>query len=73
MCLAHAAVLLENQRQSMVEVVNSFYSHCQLPDRCRVDSHVALDELLEDVWPATDGLLDCYRQQLQTAGLVLSP
>ena len=71
-CLAHAAVLLENQRQSMVEVVNSFYSHCQLPDRCRVDSHVALDELVEDVWSATDNLLDCYRQQLQTAGFTLS-
>ena len=71
-CLAHAAVLLENQRQSMVEVVNSFYAGCNLPSRCRVASHVALDELVEDVWSATDGLLDCYRQQLQTAGLVLS-
>ena len=46
-CLAHAAVLLENQRQSMVEVVNSFYAGCNLPSRCRVASHMALDELLE--------------------------
>ena len=71
-CLAHAAVLLENQRQSMVEVVNSFYAGCDLPNRCRVASHVALNELLEDVWPATDSLLDCYRQQLGAAGLMLS-
>lgn len=72
-CLAHAALLLEDQRQSMVEVVNSFYERCELPSRCRVASHVALDEFVADIWPATDGLLDCYRQQLQTAGLVLSP
>ncbi|MDM8350035.1 lipoate--protein ligase family protein [Pseudomonas sp. sp1636] len=72
-CLAHAAVLLENQRQSMVEAVNTFYAGCALPSRCRVASHVALEELLEDVWPATDGLLGCYRQQFQTMGLVLSP
>ncbi|MDA7088571.1 lipoate--protein ligase family protein [Pseudomonas sp. SA3-5] len=69
LCLVHAAVLLENQRQAMVEVVNSFYAGCELPSRCRVASHVALEELLEDVWSATDGLFSCYRQQLGAAGL----
>ncbi len=72
-CLAHAALLLEDQRQSMVEVVNTFYAHCELATRCRVASHVALDEWVADVWPATEALLDCYRQQLQAAGLVLLP
>lgn len=72
-CLAHAALLLEDQRQSMVELVNSFYERCELPSRCRVASHVALDEFVADVWPATDGLLDCYRQRLQAAGLALLP
>lgn len=72
-CLAHAALLLEDQRQSMVELVNSFYERCELPNRCRVASHVALDEFVADVWPATDGLLDCYRQRLQAAGLALLP
>ncbi|SDH71103.1 hypothetical protein SAMN05216603_112106 [Pseudomonas benzenivorans] len=72
-CLAHAALLLEDQRQSMVAVVNSFYERCELPSRCRVASHVALDEFVADVWQATDGLLDCYRQPLQAAGLALLP
>lgn len=71
-CLAHAAVLLENQRQSMVEVVNGFYRSCDLQTRCRVDSHVALDEFVAPVWPATTNLLACYRQQLAAAGLSLS-
>ncbi len=69
--LAHAAILLENQRQSMVEVVNTFYQGCNLETRCRASSHVALDELLMDVWPATVGLQECYRRQLAEAGLAL--
>lgn len=70
--LAHAAILLDNQRQSMVEVVNSFYRDCDLPSRCRVASHVPLDEFITPVWPAANGLQDCYRQQLAGAGLPLS-
>ncbi len=72
-CLAHAALLMEDQRRPMVAVVNSFCERCELASRCRVASHVALDQWVADVWPATEGLLDCYRQELQAAGWVLSP
>jgi lipoate-protein ligase A len=71
LCLAHAAILLENQRQPMVEVVNSFYQNCDLETRCRVDSHVALEEFIEQAWPAAQRLQGFYRQQLIAAGLPL--
>ncbi|MGV8842187.1 MAG: hypothetical protein ACOH2I_02815 [Pseudomonas sp.] len=52
--------------------IPSIYAGCEPPTRCQVARHVALDELREDVWPTTDGLLDGYRQQLGAAGLSLS-
>jgi lipoate-protein ligase A len=72
-CLAHAALLLEDQRQVMVEVVNSFYRSCGLQTRCRVDSHIALDEVVADAWATTGSLLACYRRTLGTAGLAIAP
>ncbi len=69
--LAHAALLVENQRQPMVDVVNRFYRGCTLAPRCRVASHIALDELLEEAWSATGGLTACYRRSLASAGLAL--
>ncbi|GLZ86604.1 hypothetical protein Pres01_26550 [Metapseudomonas resinovorans] len=69
--LAHAAVLMENQRESMVEVVNAFYQGCEMENRCRASSHIALDECVGQVWSRLDSLRDCYRRTLSEAGLNL--
>lgn len=69
--LAHAAVLMANQRESMVEVVNAFYQNCNLENRCRASSHIALDECVEQVWSRLDSLRDSYRRTLAEAGLDL--
>ncbi|MBT8765071.1 lipoate--protein ligase family protein [Metapseudomonas boanensis] len=69
--LAHGAVLMENQRESMVDVVNAFYETCGLPDRCRATSHIALDERIADTWAVVDRLWDDYRVALAEAGLAL--
>lgn len=69
--LAHAAVLMENQREPMVEVVNAFYQGCGLDARCRASSHIALDECAGEVWSRVDPLRECYRRTLAEAGLVL--
>lgn len=58
--LTHAAVLLENQREAMVSVVNRFYRACGVEQSCRAQSHVALEEWLTPVWPATAGLEACF-------------
>lgn len=67
--LAHGAVLMENQRQVMVELVNAFYEHCGLDERCLADSHIALDECLGDVWSRCASLAQGYRVALQASGL----
>lgn len=72
-CLAHAALLMENQRQSMVEVVNRFYQDCALTTRCRADSHVALAEFFADGWSRTDSLWARYGRALAAAGLSAEP
>ncbi|MFZ6049420.1 lipoate--protein ligase family protein [Pseudomonas sp. CR3202] len=69
--LAHAAVLMENQREPMVEVVNAFYEGCSRDDRVRAGSHIALDECVGQVWSHLDPLRDCYRRTLAEAGLEL--
>lgn len=69
--LAHAAVLMENEREPMVEVVNAFYEGCSLDKRCRASSHIALDECVGEVWSRLDPLRDCYRRTLAEAGLEL--
>ncbi|MDT4867942.1 hypothetical protein FQZ97_1028770 [compost metagenome] len=70
--LAHGAVLMENQREPMVEVVNAFYQGCGLDDRCRASSHIALDECVGQVWGRLDSLRERYRLALAEAGLVLA-
>ncbi|MBU3059432.1 lipoate--protein ligase family protein [Pseudomonas indica] len=67
--LAHGAVLMENQRQAMVELVNAFYERCGLDDRCRVDAHIALGECLDEVWPRSADLWQRYRTTLAGLGL----
>lgn len=71
--LAHAAVLMENQRHLMVELVNDFYRLCQIEQTCRADSHIALDECLPaaEGWTATAAIPDVYRQELASLGIEL--
>lgn len=67
--LAHGAVLMENQRQVMVELVNAFYERCGLEERCLTGSHIALDECLDDVWSHRASLTRGYRMALLASGL----
>ena len=43
--LAHGAMLMDNERVEMVNAVNRFNEMCDLDQRCRADSHIALHEL----------------------------
>jgi lipoate-protein ligase A len=45
--LAHGAMLLDNERAEMVNAVNRFNEMCDIEQRCRADSHIALHELFE--------------------------
>ncbi|MBN3967502.1 lipoate--protein ligase family protein [Pseudomonas gregormendelii] len=42
--LVHGALLLDNQRESMVAAVNRFNQACGLEQRVRAESHIALHE-----------------------------
>lgn len=42
--LVHGALLVDNERESMVAAVNRFNQLCELEQRCRADSHIALHE-----------------------------
>ncbi|AUB73709.1 MAG: lipoate--protein ligase family protein [Pseudomonadales bacterium] len=48
--LVHGALLVENERDSMVAAVNRFNQLCGLEQHCRAESHIALHE----VFPAPD-------------------
>ncbi|MGQ7818870.1 lipoate--protein ligase family protein [Metapseudomonas furukawaii] len=54
--LVHGALLMEDEREAMVEVVNRFYQGCGLDTHCRADSHVALEEWLSAPWSRVEGL-----------------
>jgi hypothetical protein len=43
--LAHGAMLMDNERVEMVNAVNRFNEMCEIEQRCRADSHIALREL----------------------------
>ena len=43
-CLVHGALLVDNERESMVAAVNRFNVLCDLEQRCLADSHIALHE-----------------------------
>lgn len=43
--LVHGALLVENERASMVAAVNRFNQRCELDQHCLADSHVALHEV----------------------------
>jgi len=62
--LVHGAMLIDNERDSMVEAVNRFNQACQLDARVRAQSHVALHE----VYAAPlflERLSELYQQMLQ--------
>lgn len=42
--LVHGAMLMDNERESMVGAVNGFNQACELPQRCEALSHIALHE-----------------------------
>lgn len=58
--LVHGAILMEDQREAMVEVVNCFYQNCGLEQRFRASSHVALDEWVTPTWAAAESLANCF-------------
>ncbi|MEQ7920128.1 hypothetical protein ABQX22_13120 [Xanthomonas sp. WHRI 1810A] len=61
--LAHGAMLLDNERLEMVSAVNRFNEMCELEQRCRAQSHIALHEVFEA--PAfLDGLGEAYSLML---------
>ncbi len=69
--LAHAALLIEDWREPMAEVVNRFYHACASDLRCQADRHLALAERLADAWAQAEALPDCYRRVLGWQGLEL--
>lgn len=43
--LVHGALLVEDERESMVAAVNRFNQRCEQEQRCRAESHIALHEV----------------------------
>jgi len=61
--LVHGALLLDDERESMVEAVNRFNEACSLEQRVRAQSHIALHE--QFAAPDAIARLDTlYRQML---------
>ena len=61
--LVHGALLLDNERESMVAAVNRFNECCDLDQRCRADSHIALHEVAPAA-PWFERLSRAYEQVL---------
>lgn len=61
--LVHGAMLLENERESMVAAVNRFNEACGLEQRVRAESHIALHEKF-NAPDALERLDVLYRQSL---------
>ena len=60
--LVHGAMLLDNERESMVAAVNGFNEACGLEQRVRAESHIALHEKFAA--PDALGRLDALYRQL---------
>ena len=71
MVLAHAALLVENWREAMADVVNRFYHACASDLRCQAESHLALGERLADPWATAASLPESYQRVLAWQGLEL--
>lgn len=61
--LAHGALLVDNERQEMVAAVNRFNEICELEQRVRADSHIALREAFP-VEGVLEKLADVYGAML---------
>lgn len=65
--LAHGALLVSNERQEMATAVNRFNEICELEQRVRAESHIALSEAF-----AVDGILEklagVYQEMLSQLG-----
>ncbi len=61
--LVHGAMLMNNQRESMVAAVNRFNQACDLPQRCEARSHIGLHECFAAPH-LLDDLSQAYRQLL---------
>ncbi|PWB31282.1 lipoate--protein ligase [Pseudomonas sp. SDI] len=57
--LVHGALLLDNERESMVAAVNRFNECCALEQRCLADSHIALHEVVPAA-PLLERLTQAY-------------
>ncbi|CDF83066.1 hypothetical protein PKB_1708 [Pseudomonas knackmussii B13] len=71
--LAHGAILMENQRAAMADVVNAFYRACDLPADIRAESHIALDERHSQPWAQVEALAAHFQHHLASQGLELPP
>jgi lipoate-protein ligase A len=67
--LVHGAMLMRDQRESMIAAVNAFNKTCGLPQRCEVESHVAFhqrfpeESVLDEVQAGLEReLMDVRRQ-----------
>ncbi|MCQ3033472.1 lipoate--protein ligase family protein [Pseudomonas syringae] len=60
--LAHGALLVDNERHEMVAAVNRFNEICELDQRVRADSHIALREAF-----AVEGVLERLASGYQTS------
>jgi len=61
--LVHGALLLDNERESMVAAVNRFNECCELEQRCLADSHIALHEVVPEA-PLLERLGQAYARTL---------
>ncbi|RMS08393.1 hypothetical protein ALP72_05357 [Pseudomonas coronafaciens pv. coronafaciens] len=61
--LAHGALLLDDQRAQMVAAVNRFNELCELDQRVRAESHIALHEAFPDA-QVLEHLAQRYRRML---------
>lgn len=52
--LVHGALLLEDERVLMIQAVNRFNTCCALEQRCQVESHIALSEVVPNAPWARD-------------------
>lgn len=57
--LVHGALLLDNERESMVAAVNRFNECCEIEQRCQADSHIALHEVVPEA-PLLERLGQAY-------------
>ncbi|MCY1447517.1 hypothetical protein D9M71_641450 [compost metagenome] len=62
--LVHGALLLDNERESMVAAVNRFNERCGLEQRCLAQSHIALHEVVPEA-PLLERLGQAYLQVIE--------